>query len=144
MCLKKKKIPSPLNHHIKYYLPTHANLTHFVFSLLLVMGAFLLCWLPFFSWYLTVTICGEKNCPCPDIVVSILFWIGYFNSTLNPLIYVMTNRDFKDAFTDILRRIFCFCCPDCVCCSSNCCSCCFAEASNANPECAVNSNLDYV
>lgn len=22
----------------------------------------------------------------------------------------MTNRDFKDAFTDILRRIFCFCC----------------------------------
>jgi len=110
----------------------------------IVMCAFLLCWLPFFSWYLTVTICGEKNCPCPDIVVSILFWIGYFNSTLNPLIYVMTNRDFKDAFTDILRRIFCFCCPDCVCCSSNCCSCCFAEASNANPECAVNSNLDYV
>ena len=23
----------------------------------------------------------------------------------------MTNRDFKDAFTDILRRIFCLCCP---------------------------------
>lgn len=76
------------------------------------MGAFLLCWLPFFSWYLTVTICGEKHCPCPDIVVSILFWIGYFNSTLNPVIYVMTNRDFKDAFTDILRRIFCWCCDN--------------------------------
>ena len=40
----------------------------------IVMGAFLLCWLPFFSWYLTVTICGEQHCPCPDIVVSILFW----------------------------------------------------------------------
>ena len=51
------------------------------------------------------------RCPCPDIVVSILFWIGYFNSTLNPVIYVMTNRDFKDAFTDILRKIFCWCCP---------------------------------
>ena len=46
----------------------------------------------------------------PDIVVDILFWIGYFNSTLNPFIYVMTNRDFKDAFTDILRKIFCFFC----------------------------------
>ena len=23
----------------------------------------------------------------------------------------MTNRDFKDAFTDILRHIFCVCCP---------------------------------
>jgi hypothetical protein len=74
------------------------------------MGAFLVCWLPFFTWYLTVTLCGDTYCPCPDIVVSILFWIGYFNSTLNPVIYVMTNRDFKDAFTDILRRIFCWCC----------------------------------
>ena len=76
------------------------------------MGAFLLCWLPFFTWYLTVAICGDTYCPCPDVVVSILFWIGYFNSTLNPVIYVMTNRDFKDAFTEILRKIFCCCCPN--------------------------------
>ena len=27
----------------------------------IVMGAFLLCWLPFFTWYLTVTICGEDR-----------------------------------------------------------------------------------
>ena len=40
-----------------------------------VMGAFLLCWLPFFTWYLTVTICGDR-CPCPHIIVAILFWIG--------------------------------------------------------------------
>ena len=40
-----------------------------------VMGAFLLCWLPFFSWYLTVTICGEA-CSCPDVLVATLFWIG--------------------------------------------------------------------
>ena len=108
----------------------------------IVMGAFLVCWLPFFTWYLTVTICGDTQCPCPDIVVSILFWIGYFNSTLNPLIYVMTNRDFKDAFTDILRQIFCLCCPskDCVC---NCCSCCVGGSGNG-PDCAANSNLDYV
>ena len=32
----------------------------------IVMGAFLLCWLPFFTWYLTVTACGDvcfDNCP---------------------------------------------------------------------------------
>ena len=40
-----------------------------------VMGAFLVCWLPFFLWYLTTTICGDK-CPCPHVVVAILFWIG--------------------------------------------------------------------
>ena len=25
-----------------------------------VMGAFLVCWLPFFSWYLTSTLCGDN------------------------------------------------------------------------------------
>ena len=35
---------------------------------------------------------------------------GYFNSTLNPVIYAMTNRDFKLAFVGILKKIFCFCC----------------------------------
>ena len=32
---------------------------------------------------------------------------GYFNSTLNPIIYVMTNQEFKIAFTTIVCRIFC-------------------------------------
>ena len=34
---------------------------------------------------------------------------GYFNSTLNPVIYAMTNRDFKLAFIGILKKIFCSC-----------------------------------
>ena len=32
---------------------------------------------------------------------------GYFNSTLNPVIYAMTNRDFKLAFIGILKKLFC-------------------------------------
>ena len=51
-----------------------------------VMGGFLLCWLPFFSWYLTVTICGDL-CPCPNIIVAILFWIG----ELNPVLIAFIN-----------------------------------------------------
>ena len=38
----------------------------------IVMGAFLLCWLPFFTWYLTVTICGTSYCPCPGWTNDIL------------------------------------------------------------------------
>lgn len=57
----------------------------------IIMGAFVLCWLPFFIWYLSITLCGEA-CYCPDIVVEVLFWIGYFNSTLNPLIYAYFNK----------------------------------------------------
>ncbi|CAL4090903.1 unnamed protein product, partial [Meganyctiphanes norvegica] len=63
----------------------------------IIMGAFIVCWLPFFLWYVTITLCGEA-CHCPDIIVTILFWIGYFNSMLNPAIYAYFNRDFREAF----------------------------------------------
>lgn len=71
----------------------------------IIMGAFIVCWLPFFTWYVSITLCGEA-CHCPDIIVSILFWIGYFNSMLNPIIYAYFNRDFRDAFR---RTLQCLC-----------------------------------
>ncbi|XP_066582360.1 octopamine receptor beta-1R-like isoform X1 [Prorops nasuta] len=77
----------------------------------IIMGAFLLCWLPFFLWYLTTSLCGEA-CYCPDTVVSVLFWIGYFNSALNPLIYAYFNRDFREAFKDTLKSAL-PCCANC-------------------------------
>ncbi|XP_076625904.1 octopamine receptor beta-2R isoform X1 [Colletes latitarsis] len=77
----------------------------------IIMGAFLLCWLPFFLWYLTTSLCGE-SCYCPDTVVSVLFWIGYFNSALNPLIYAYFNRDFREAFKDTLKSAL-PCCASC-------------------------------
>ncbi|XP_044753125.1 octopamine receptor beta-3R-like isoform X2 [Coccinella septempunctata] len=78
----------------------------------IIMGAFMLCWLPFFLWYVITTLCGEKSCPTPDWVVGMLFWVGYFNSALNPLIYAYFNRDFREAFKDTLlcTMPFCFAC----------------------------------
>lgn len=75
----------------------------------IIMGAFILCWLPFFLWYISTSLCGQEMCPCPDIVVTIMFWIGYFNSTLNPLIYAYFNRDFREAFKNTLQWAFCWC-----------------------------------
>jgi hypothetical protein len=74
----------------------------------IIMGTFLLCWLPFFLWYVITTLCGDA-CPCPEIVVSILFWIGYTNSALNPLIYAYFNRDFREAFKNTLQCTFSLC-----------------------------------
>lgn len=74
----------------------------------IIMGTFILCWLPFFLWYIITSLC--TTCPCPTIVVTIVFWIGYFNSTLNPLIYAYFNRDFREAFKNTLQCAFCSLC----------------------------------
>ena len=74
-----------------------------------IVGAFLLCWLPFFLWYLATTMC-DYACYTPPAVSSALFWIGYANSALNPAIYAFFNRDFRDAFRRMLGGCCC-CCP---------------------------------
>ena len=68
----------------------------------IIMGAFLCCWLPFFLWYFITTMCGDA-CPYPDILGKILFWVGYCNSALNPIIYAFFNREFRNAFKRLLR-----------------------------------------
>ncbi|XP_011186052.2 octopamine receptor beta-2R [Zeugodacus cucurbitae] len=70
----------------------------------IIMGTFIVCWLPFFLWYTITSLC---DLTAPDIVVAILFWIGYFNSTLNPLIYAYFNREFREAFRNTLQCLFC-------------------------------------
>uniref|UniRef100_A0A182MDI4 G-protein coupled receptors family 1 profile domain-containing protein n=1 Tax=Anopheles culicifacies TaxID=139723 RepID=A0A182MDI4_9DIPT len=71
----------------------------------IIMGTFILCWLPFFLWYIITSLCDK--CPNPDIIVVLVFWVGYFNSTLNPLIYAYFNRDFREAFRNTLDCMFC-------------------------------------
>ncbi|KAF2349426.1 G protein-coupled receptor rhodopsin-like [Trinorchestia longiramus] len=99
----------------------------------IIVSVFLLCWLPFFSWYLLSALCGAP-CEVPELVVSTLFWIGYFNSTLNPIIYAYFNRDFRKAFRKTLKHYYAVCglrwvcrwvrrvitCPTCC----TCCTCC--------------------
>lgn len=68
-----------------------------------IMGAFLFCWMPFFVWYLTVALCGPRCPATPGAVETTLFWVGYLNSALNPVIYALLNRDFRDAFRRLLR-----------------------------------------
>ncbi|XP_045486164.1 octopamine receptor beta-3R [Pieris rapae] len=85
----------------------------------IIVGAFLLCWLPFFLWYVITNVCGDP-CATPDAVVGALFWVGYFNSALNPLIYAYFNRDFRDAFKNTLQ------------CALPCCFRCWKDSPNTH------------
>lgn len=48
------------------------------------------------------SLCGE-SCNTPRFIVTIVFWIGYFNSALNPVIYAYFNREFRYAFQRTLK-----------------------------------------
>lgn len=73
----------------------------FTFVLAVVMGVFVLCWFPFFFTYSLQAVCGER-CRAPEGLFKLFFWIGYCNSSVNPIIYTIFNRDFRKAFKKIM------------------------------------------
>ncbi|KAM8899546.1 alpha-1A adrenergic receptor [Spinachia spinachia] len=66
-----------------------------------VVGMFILCWLPFFL-ALPISSFSSSLRP-PETFFKVIFWSGYFNSCLNPIIYPCYSREFKQAFLRILR-----------------------------------------
>lgn len=65
----------------------------------IIVGGFILCWLPFFTMYLVRAFCPNHIHPT---VFSVLFWLGYCNSAINPCIYALFSKDFRFAFKRIL------------------------------------------
>ncbi|XP_070540524.1 probable G-protein coupled receptor No18 [Ptychodera flava] len=68
----------------------------------IVMGLFILCWLPYFLMYVIIPFC---DCPPPSRKVeAFIVWLGYVNSCFNPVIYTIFNRDFRKAFYRLICR----------------------------------------
>lgn len=68
-------------------------------TLAIIVGAFILCWMPFFTTYLVGAFCD--NCVSP-LVFSVAFWLGYCNSAMNPCVYALFSRDFRFAFRKLV------------------------------------------
>lgn len=67
-------------------------------TLAIIMGVFIICWLPFFIVNIIDPFCGRC---IPGIVFDTFVWLGYFNSCANPLIYAQ-NASFRNAFKAVL------------------------------------------
>ncbi|XP_075998498.1 trace amine-associated receptor 13c-like [Genypterus blacodes] len=61
----------------------------------IVVGTFIFCWMPFFF---NSIIDGYTGFSTPVAIFEAFVWLGYFNSTLNPIIYALFYPWFKKCF----------------------------------------------
>uniref|UniRef100_A0A4W6BXE0 D(1B) dopamine receptor n=1 Tax=Lates calcarifer TaxID=8187 RepID=A0A4W6BXE0_LATCA len=79
-------------------------------TLSIIMGVFVCCWLPFFILNCALPFCPGPGAPgaqrgpycVSEKTFDVFVWIGWSNSSLNPVIYAF-NADFRDAFLRLLR-----------------------------------------
>jgi trace amine associated receptor len=73
-------------------------------TLAIIMGVFLSFWTPFFICNIIDPYIGYS---IPPTLFDILSWLGYLNSTINPLVYAFFYSWFRKAFQIIVSgRIF--------------------------------------
>ena len=104
------KIYEAARHQIKKMILTvHGSPKRFLLSKELkaaktvgaVIGAFVICWGPFFVLNLIYGLC-QSCLPLPEESVLAAKWLHYVNSVLNPIIYACMNKDFRSAFKKLL------------------------------------------
>lgn len=66
----------------------------------IIMGVFVVCWLPFFLMYVILPFC--PTCCPTNKLINFITWLGYINSGLNPIIYTIFNLDYRRAFKRLL------------------------------------------
>ncbi|OQV14668.1 putative 5-hydroxytryptamine receptor 7 [Hypsibius exemplaris] len=68
-------------------------------TLTAIAVAFLVSWLPFFILALIRPFYAD----IPKWATAVALWLGYFNSTVNPALYSIFNKDFRRPFAELLR-----------------------------------------
>uniref|UniRef100_A0A8C6S5C8 Dopamine receptor D2 like n=1 Tax=Neogobius melanostomus TaxID=47308 RepID=A0A8C6S5C8_9GOBI len=84
--------------------------------LAIVLGVFIICWLPFFLTHVLKAHC--RSCCITPSLYSAVTWLGYLNSAVNPVIYTTFNIEFHShiflfSLTNTILLHVCMC-PKCV------------------------------
>ena len=80
-------------------------------TLAIVIGTFIVCWLPFFIIMLTIQFYPKSLATLHPsaqkfVAAAFAYVLPLLNSAVNPIIYSSFNSDFRLAFKDIFLRIF--------------------------------------
>jgi len=100
----KQKVVKMGKRNIKAQVKRFRMETKAAKTLAIIVGGFILCWMPFFTIYLIRAFCTDC---INQTIFSVLFWLGYCNSAINPCIYALFSKDFRFAFKRVIYRILC-------------------------------------
>ena len=91
-----------VNMHLMTQNKQNAKHKRITQTLGIIILVFLICWLPFcIAWPI------NTFCDCIDTrFYDFTYWAAYINSTLNPILYFITNRDFRIALAGIMFKLF--------------------------------------
>ncbi|XP_036388049.1 probable G-protein coupled receptor [Megalops cyprinoides] len=70
-------------------------------TLVLIVGQFLLCWLPYFSFHLHLSLAASPQTP-GDIEEAVT-WLAYSSFAINPFFYGLLNRQIREELCKLRR-----------------------------------------
>ncbi|CAL8335424.1 unnamed protein product [Lota lota] len=73
-------------------------------TLVLIVGQFLLCWLPYFTFHLQTSL--SATVPGPGVLEEAVTWLAYSSFAVNPFFYGMLNRQIREELVKFRRCCF--------------------------------------
>ncbi|XP_061114805.1 probable G-protein coupled receptor [Conger conger] len=70
-------------------------------TLVVIVGQFLLCWLPYFTFHLHLSL--NSSLRSPEDVEGTVTWLAYSSFTVNPFFYGLLNRQIREELCKLRR-----------------------------------------